>query len=46
MAMKLLPEVLDKLDVFILEVEELLIPKVYISELGQSSSIDCSEILL
>ena len=28
MAMKLLPEVLDKLDIFILEIEELLIPKV------------------
>ena len=30
MALKLFPEVLDKLDIFILEVEELLIPKVYI----------------
>ena len=28
MALKLLPEILDKLDVFILEIEELLIPKV------------------
>ena len=28
MALKLLPEVLDKLDIFILEIEELLIPKV------------------
>ena len=28
MALKLLPEVLDKLDVFVLEIEELLIPKV------------------
>ena len=28
MVLKLLPEVLDKLDIFILEIEELLIPKV------------------
>ena len=28
MVLKLLPEILDKLDIFILEIEELLIPKV------------------
>jgi hypothetical protein len=28
MALKLLPEVLDKFDIFVLEIEELLIPKV------------------
>ena len=31
MALKLLPEILDKLDIFVLEIEELLIPKVIIS---------------
>ena len=31
MALKLLPEVLDKLDVFVLEIEELLIPKVILT---------------
>jgi len=39
MAMKLLPEVLDKLDVFILEVEELLIPKPQLWEWIWASSI-------
>ena len=33
MALKLLPEVLDKLDVFVLEIEELLIPKVILTNI-------------
>ena len=37
MALKLLPEVLDKLDVFVLEIEELLIPKVILTNTYGSS---------
>ena len=42
MALKLLPELLDKLDIFVLEIEELLVPKVLkinfkISSFEQSS---------
>jgi len=39
MALKLLPEVLDKLDIFILEIEELLIPKPQLWEWIWASSI-------
>jgi len=39
MALKLLPEVLDKLDIFILEIEELLIPKPQLWEWIWMSSI-------
>ena len=40
MALKLLPEVLDKLDIFILEIEELLIPKVTYNHFQRYSSED------
>jgi len=39
MALKLLPEILDKLDIFVLEVEELLIPKPQLWEWIWASSI-------
>lgn len=39
MALKLLPEILDKLDIFILEIEELLIPKPQLWEWIWMSSI-------
>ena len=40
MVLKLLPEVLDKLDIFILEIEELLIPKVTYNLFQRYSSED------
>jgi len=39
MALKLLPEILDKLDIFVLEIEELLIPKPQLWEWIWASSI-------
>jgi len=39
MALKLLPEILDKLDIFVLEIEELLIPKPKLWEWIWASSI-------
>ena len=41
MLTKLMPEVLDKFDVFVLEVEELFVPKVNPKSLFSLSNIQC-----